>query len=119
MGLIKAWRRRDIQFAITIVEADGDNYVWVATDVIRVKVGRKGAAPLLDLSSKAASDNGSTVSQSNPVTMQLAAADITLLPRGFYEFEISIVDDSDQDRIKHVETHVLHVIETMSGAVSI
>ena len=117
--MITLWRGRDCDFTVTIMESDGSAYSYVASDVIRIKVGREGSVPILDLSSKAASANSSTVSAANPCALLLRAADVDLLARGFYEFEISVVDDSDSDRIKHVQSHVVLVQETQKGSVSV
>lgn len=119
MSLLVLQRRRDSSFDITIVESGGTDYVYVANDVIRVKIGREGAAPILDLDSAAATANGSSVSAANPCTVTLRAADAELLSRGIYQLEISVVDDSDDDQIKSAQTHVVCVVDTQTGDVGL
>ena len=115
MALATVRRGRDEDFTITITESNGNNYAWAANDVIRIKIGITGETPVLDLSSKQASGNGSSVSKANPTTVELRAADTTLLRAGAMDLEVLVVDDSDNDRIKHAQTHVLAVLESMGG----
>jgi len=119
MSLLIGRRRRDCSWTITIYQTDGTLYRYTAADNIRVKVGREGAVPTLDFSSSAASANGSTVTAANPCTVVVRAADFDLLSRGVYELEIAVVDDSNADQINHVQSHVLTVLDTQAGAVSV
>lgn len=109
-------------FTVTLYESDGSTGIELApTDVVRAKVYRRGqATPVLDLDSAAASANGSTISITQltaPATadVKIVGSDTASLDTGPYSFEISIVDDSDSDRIKHAETGVLWVQPSGGG----
>lgn len=107
-------KNRWSRYTITILQSDGTNYVYEANDVIRVKIGREGSTPLLDLSSKAASANGSTVAAANPCAVSIYPDDIALLDAGVYEMEAIVVDDTD-DQPKHVNSFPVVVIDTQTG----
>ncbi len=51
--------------------------------------------------------------------MSVRAADVATLKRGIYEMEVAIVDDSDNDKIKHIESHVVLVQDVQTGGVSV
>lgn len=113
---ILLYRRRQKELSITIYAPD-DSVVPVNNDdVVRIKIGRAGAAPLLDLDSVAASANGSTVTKANPTSVTLAAADVTLLPPGTYEIEAAIYE-SDDGKIRGTRPGIVHIVDTMSGEV--
>lgn len=112
---ITAYRRRTAVFDITVTEADGTAVVLVTGDAVRLKIGRAGAVPLLDLTSDAASANGSTLTAANPTRLYLAQGDATAAP-GVYDVEVAIVDASD-GRIKHADSGVFALHETPLGGV--
>ena len=121
---IKAHANRTQDFTIALFENDGSTTLTLAaTDVVRVKIGRAGDTPLLDVDSIAATANGSvvTVDTLNPasVTLRLAQAD-TLTLKGTYDIEVNVVDDSETDpadAIKAAEYGSLSVIASQSGDV--
>lgn len=108
---------RTIDFDIQLFETDGTTEVTVAsTDVVRVKIGRRGTVTL-DLDSAAASSNGSTVTISagtNDVTLRLDQDDSSSLS-GPYDVEVNLVDDSDSDKIKHFEFGTLSILGSQDG----
>jgi len=114
---------RTVDFTVPIYESDGSTaIVLAATDVVRVKIGRRETVSL-DLDSVAATENGSvvTVDETNPasVTVRLAQAD-TIGLDGAYDCEVSVVDDSEEspaDAIKCAEKGVIHFLPSMSGDV--
>jgi hypothetical protein len=115
MGLnLTIYRQRGCVRTITVTESDGSNTVFAAGDVFRLKIGRDGAAPLLDLDSKAATANGSGCTAANPTTLTLDRRDVTM-PAGVYDIEALIVDDSDSDQPKQADKGVLTVVETQAG----
>lgn len=116
--MINLWRSRDCDFTVSIYLSGDNLYAYATGDVIRIKIGREGSQPLLELSSKAPTTNESSVSRANPTTVSLRAADVDTLKRGFYELEVSVVDDSDNDKIKHVQSHVVLVQDVQAGEVS-
>ena len=111
--LITAYRKRTCSFTVTVNDANGDVVVF-SGDVMRIKIGRKGSTPILDLDSVAASANGSTVSAANPTTVRLDQDDLDITP-GILDFEGGIVDDQDSDAFKHAEDGVIAIHETMTG----
>jgi len=119
MSIVSVRQGRDCTFTVTIYDTDGDQYTYASGDVIRIKIGRSGQTPILDLSSKVASGNGSSVSAANPCTLVLRAADVALLPNMLLEMEVLVVDDSDQDKVLHAQDHIVNVLERQSGEVSV
>jgi len=119
MSLLIARRSRDCSWTITVYQTDDTLYRYVASDNIRVKIGREGSVPVLDFSSSAPSVNGSTVSAANPCTVDVRAADFDRLDRGIYEMEVAVVDDSDNDKVKHAQSHILTVLDTQTGAAGV
>jgi len=116
MGLsFTHYRNRTARFLITVTDADGDNVVLASGDVVRVKIGRGNATPLLDLDSAAATANGSSLTAANPSTLLLVAEDSDLTP-GIYDIEVAIVDASDgSGRIKHAESGTFIIHDTPGG----
>ncbi len=117
--LLTVYRNRWHCFDLTVTDADGANVVFVAGDVIRVKMGRSGVTPILDMDSAAASANGSTLAAANPSRFNIVPGDTALFTAGSYDIEVSIVDDSDNDNIKHAITGVFVVHESQLGDVGL
>ena len=115
---VTAFKKRNCYETITINDANGIAVVLAATDQIRIKVGRAGKAPILDLDSIAASGNGSTVARANPCTVRFDQNDLNFSP-GTYDIEASVVDDSDGDAIKHADKGVLVLHNTQLGDVGL
>ncbi len=119
---LNAYQNRSCSMTVTITQSDGTNVTFSSGDVFRLKIGRgDGAAPLIELDSNAATTNGSTASAANPSTVVLDQDDLNLadMPPGIYEVEANIVDDSDQDRIKHADHGVLVLHKTQAGDVAL
>lgn len=116
--LLTLYKNRTTRETITVTDADGDNVDFESGDTFRVKIGRTGAAPLLDLDSDAASANGSTVQAANPSIVVLDQDDVETLSAGVYDCEVSIVDASDGNRIKHADKGVCVVHGTQAGSIS-
>ena len=102
-------------------------FLFVSGDTILVKIGRAGGAPVLELSSAAATANGSVVTASagsNSFTMTIQEADLsrrsdeidtdinTGFTPGAYEIEVLYQDASDSDRLKHVDRGVFFVFDS-------
>lgn len=116
--LVTAYRGRTKDFTVTVKEADGTTSDFVTCDVMRVKIGRVGAVPILDLDSAAPSANNSNVTPSNPAFVRLDQNDLKFTV-GFYTIEVGIVDDSDYDKFKHAESGTFHLVDTMLGDVGL
>lgn len=108
------YQRRTCRLVVTILGADGTPEVLSdkGGDVVRVKIGRAGAAPTLDLSSESPTPNGSTVTASNPATVVLDEDDMTMMP-GVYDLEVGVVDDDQDDAFKHAEKGTLAVLRSV------
>lgn len=87
-------------------------------DKFRIKIGRPGDIPLLEISSDSPTDGGSSITDVNPATLRLSQNDSKNLPAGVLELEVAIVDSLDSGLIKHVESGVCTIVETMLGAVN-
>ena len=126
MFLINAWKNRTADYSIQLFEADGTTeLVLAAADSVRIKIGRTGATPNLDLKSGAATSNGSVPSftvGTNDVTLRIGQADLSSIVPGAYDMEVLVVDDSEtapDNAIKHVQFGVLMVHDSQTGAVTL
>lgn len=115
---VVADRRRKSVHVITIGEADGDDVTIADNDNVRVKIGRAGdLTPLLEVQSDSATANGSVCTAENPTELTLFGEDLTF-PVGIYDIEVSIVDTSDNDKIKKAERGIFVLRESMGGTVT-
>lgn len=119
--VLKAHADRTQDFTITLLQNDKSILVLAAADVIRVKIGKAGDTPELDLDSVDPTASGSSVviDTLDPAstTLRLAQGDIADL-KGTYDIEINVVDDSETlpaDAIKTVGVGVLHIIVSQGG----
>lgn len=115
MLFFTAYRRRNFQVWITINGADGNPVSVPSNDAIRCKIGRSGEAPLLDIDNKAATANGSVLSDGNPTRLIIRPGDLNDISPGIYDLEIGFVDDSDSDAFKHAEKGTFVLVETQLG----
>lgn len=119
--IVRKGRTED--FTIALYESDGSTAVTIAaSDVVRCKLGRRGVAPVLDIDSVGALAGGSIVtftSGTNNATLRIAQGDTASLESGTYNLEVSLVDDSDSDKIKHAQTHVVHLLDSPLGDVAL
>ena len=114
---IVADRLRQTEFEIGIGEADCDDVTLAANDNVRVKIGRTGDTPILDIQSAAPTAGGSSCTVANPTVLTLSAADM-IFPAGIYDIEVAIVDVSQGSAIKKAERGILVVRDSMGGAVT-
>ena len=120
MTLIRAEKGRKLIRDITITDANSNTVTAGTNDVVRIKIGRRGQTPILDLDSAAASTNGSTVTKNSPSSgknrVAIVEADMNLLDPGVYTLEVALYDNADS-ALKHVDHQIFHVAETMLGDV--
>ena len=113
---ILAYKRRRCIFDVTLNDADGEPIVLAANDIVRVKIGRGGANPKLDLADNAATANGSTVSHANPARVTITAADLgDDIEAGTWpiEFGLDMGSNSSETLVADVGLFILH--ETSLG----
>ena len=115
---LQAYQRRTCQLNVTVNGADGTPEIFAAGDVFRVKIGSAGQSPVLDLDSVTPTDSGSSLTAANPSRLYLHQDDL-VFPPGAYDMEVSIVDDSDGDTIKHAEKGVFVLHPTELGDVGL
>jgi len=121
-----AYDNRTTDITLTLLDSYGDPLVIDTTgtsDTVRVKIGKGRDTPLLDLSSAAATTNGSSVTISTQggetlgqVVVRLEQRDVaaSLWP-GVFDMETTLVDESDSSKLKNYLTDELAVIATQSG----
>lgn len=118
MFLIEVERTRDTIFRGSIFESNETTAVPVeAGDKVRIKIGRHGATPVLDLVSGTPTANGSSIAvtvASNAYTLVIAKADADLLAAGPYTAEVLFVDSSEV-RTKPVDRGLVIVLPTQGG----
>ena len=111
---LQAWRRRDGQYAIKLVAADGQDINIDASNVVVIKIGKDNSAPYLDIHSVTPTSNGSWVSNTNPVVLNLDNQDL-LFAAGIYDIEIVILNSSSGRIITSLEKGVFALHETQRG----
>lgn len=114
---IEIYRRRRCIFTFTITDVNDDLVTLQAGDVVRVKIGRAGATPVLDLESTGPTANGSTVTFANPSTVTLDADDVTLLAPGIWDMEGALYQSAQGETLHAIEG-TLTVYDTMLGDIS-
>ena len=111
---LQAWRRRDGQYAIKLVAADGQDINIDASNVVVIKIGKDNSVPYLDIHSVTPTANGSWVSNTNPAVLNLDNEDL-LFAAGIYDIEIVILNSSSGRIITSLEKGVFALHETQRG----
>lgn len=115
---LSVYKNRTSVFSLTVNGADGNPETFAIGDNFRVKIGRSGETPLLDLTSDSPSSNGSSLTAANPTIMTLDQGDLNLLTPGVYDVEAAIVD-ATTGKIKHAEEGVIVVHTTQLGGIAV
>ena len=108
---ILAYKRRRCIFDVTLKDADGEPIVLGSGDIVRVKIGRGGANPKLDLSDAAPTANGSTVSHANPAHVVIDADDLgDDIEAGTWpiEYSLDMGSNSSETLVADVGLFILH-----------
>jgi hypothetical protein len=115
---ITAYQSRDTTETITLRNAAGESITLAGDDKIRIKIGRSGKTPLLDILGGTAL-NGTTLTNVNPATLSLYAASLapSIIKPGVYDLEALVLDTADNNRLKHAESGVFVLIGTQLGQV--
>lgn len=126
---ILAFRGRTTDYRGAIYASDGSTPVQIhEDDVVRFKAGRSEGDPLIELASGEVEEGGSTVivdsvgSSSEPAryTVRLSEVELSDVPPGTYDAEVLLVDVSEvspPSATRMVDVGVLHVVESLGGAV--
>jgi hypothetical protein len=117
--LAHVWKNRTSVFSVPITEANGTTAVTLQeNDVVRIKIGKVGDTPVLDLESSDNTENGSSLTFTplgNTVTVTLRQEDTNLLSVGAHDCEVGVVDASELDAFKHAESGVIFCHGTQGG----
>ncbi len=108
---------RKRSWTVALTDADGADVNIAAVDAVRFKVGRRNAAPDLDLDSDTHTSNLSYTADTNDVNVTLLAANTSGMTAGTYSAEIALVDASDSNAILSAELGTVHIIATLAGDV--
>jgi hypothetical protein len=123
MSLILGFQGRKLIRDITIKDSALAVISPGTNDVVRIKIGRIGQTPLLDLDSAVASAGGSTIAKNTPSAginrVQISQVDMSTLKPGVYSFEVALVDNADAQAIKTVDHQIFVVRSTMAGDVGL
>lgn len=114
--VMSAVRNRTYVFEITIKDGSGVAVTLESGDKIRLKIGRQGQEPLLDLLGGTATAAGSVIENANPARFTLAEDDTEDWPIGNLEVEVLVVDASVGNLTKHAETGILSLSPEILGA---
>ena len=118
MGIfITGYMRRSTSELITFRDAAGAAITINASDNVRIKIGRSGEAPLLDITS---GEGNSRVTDANPATLTLNQDDLVVgtIKPGVYDLEASVVDSADGNLIKHAESGIFTLLDTPLGGLT-
>ena len=103
---------------ITIKNADDANFVVEASDVIRIKIGRSGSTPILDIDSLGATANGSITTGQNPTRLTVDASDLdTNIAAGHWDIEVCVYDAS-QTELFIANQGIFSLFDTQGGDVA-
>ena len=116
---IKAYQSRTCRHQITFRNGSAIPSLNIG-DRVRVKIGRAGNTPLLDIVSGTNMAGGSYVTRNNPCILELVAADLTpaIIQPGIYDIEAGGVDSVDSSRFKVADQGVFALISTQGGSTS-
>jgi predicted RNA methylase len=112
---IQAFRFRDVRYEVTMLDADGDVISIDSTNVLKMKIGKKGLTPHLELSSVSSSARGSQIVLGNPFGIILTSADLQFAA-GIYDVEILVLDNATSAIITSLKHGVFALHETMRGS---
>jgi hypothetical protein len=114
---ITAYQNRDTTESLTFRDADGAFITLAAGDKVRIKVGKSGKTPLLDIFGGVAMDGGTLVTNTNPATLKLFASDLASerIKPGAYDIEAIVVDSADSNRPKHAESGLFVLVGSQGG----
>lgn len=114
------YKRRRVTFPVTLNDVNGSPLIITGGDNIRLKIGKEGHVPALDVDFRNPSANGSSLTLANPTTVTLAADDIgdNFRP-GVYTVEFLHIDDAGNDEPTLADVQFAVVHETQLGSVSI
>ena len=113
---VTAYASRTTVESIDILDADGALVTLEANDVIVIKIGRHENTSLRTIRSDAAASGGSTTTFTNPTTLTLDEDDLvpSIIKPGVYDMEVSVIDASDGNRVKHAENGIFSLISTIT-----
>jgi hypothetical protein len=113
---ITAYKSRSSQESISIYanETGATLFTLDTGDKVRVKVGRLGETPILDVISGTPLAGGTSVTAENPASLTLDQDDLDDLTPGVYDIEVAVYDNSD-GRIKTAEVGIFHLMNMQGG----
>lgn len=121
---VQAWKGRTRDFEVSLVEADGTTaFTLSGDDTVRVKIGKTGSEPILDLDSTTDESGYSGISFTpgdSTATVRLGTDTDSMTP-GAYNIEVMVVDNSDDappDAVKHAQSGIFYLFGTLSGDTS-
>jgi hypothetical protein len=88
-----------------------------SSNVLRVKIGKDGQIPQLDLVSTAPTANGSSVTNGNPFVMRLDKDDLIFAP-GVWDLELVVMDDSTGAVVTTLKKGIFVLLATAGGSLA-
>ena len=95
---VEAYSSRTAQALITLLDGSGNEIGVHALNRLRLKIGREGETPILDLVDGVGTPNGSYITLANPLKLFLHQDDLTFAA-GIYDMQIALLDRADAQKI--------------------
>jgi hypothetical protein len=115
---ITAFKQHHTRYALSILDANAALIPIDTSNVVRVKIGKDNQIPILDINSTAATANGSSVTNVNPLILVIDQDDVTFTP-GIYDMELLVMDDATGDSITHIAHGIFVLQATQLGAIAV
>jgi hypothetical protein len=111
---VSFYKRRTGRALISVVDSSGNKIRIFDTNHIRVKIGRSGLRPILDLNDEVATSNGSYVTNENPILLHIDSADL-VFPAGIYDIQVSVLDNLDAENMSFLSRGRFILHNSVSG----
>ena len=113
MALITAYKSLGITKHLTVLDADDEAISPGSNDKLRVRIMRQGETAALEVTSDAATANGSSLTKNSPAgknTLRLDASDLNF-PAGLYTFRFDYFDNADSSEWKKISEQVFNLVD--------
>jgi len=115
---LTASKNRTSQYELSLLDAEGDEFVFESSNVLRVLIGKGGATPDLDINSNTTTTLGSYITLANPAVLVIMKDDLAIAP-GVYDLEVLVLDDATGENTSLIKKGIFVLRNTMGGTAAI